>query len=97
MGQEALAVAEAHDGEIHLLFTDVVMPEMGGRDLSEHLRALRPGLRVLFSSGYTDSAVVHHGVIDADVAFLPKPYTAVTLTEKIREVLDAPRSMTFAP
>ena len=96
-GKEALAVAEAHDGEIHLLFTDVVMPEMGGRDLSEHLRALRPGLRVLFSSGYTDSAVVHHGVIDADVAFLPKPYTAVTLTEKIREVLDAPRSMTFAP
>lgn len=89
-GKEALDVALAHEGEIHLLFTDAVMPEMGGKELSERLCALRPGLRVLYSSGYTDTSIVLNGVIDADVAFLPKPYTAAALTDKVREVLDGP-------
>jgi two-component system, cell cycle sensor histidine kinase and response regulator CckA len=87
-GQEALAVAERHDGAIHLLVTDVVMPGMSGRQLANALCQVRPATRVLFMSGYTDEAVLRHGVIDASPAFLQKPFSPIGLARKVREVLD---------
>jgi CheY-like chemotaxis protein len=88
-GTEAVRLAEQHSGPVHLLITDVVMPEMGGRQLVEHLARLRPNLKVLYLSGYTDDAVVRHGILQADVAFLQKPFTMAALTNKVRHVLDA--------
>jgi two-component system cell cycle sensor histidine kinase/response regulator CckA len=88
-GREALLMSEAHRGPIHLMLTDVVMPKMSGRELSERLRPMRPDTRVLFMSGYTDDAIGHHGVLDEGIAFLQKPFTAENLSLKIREVLDA--------
>ena len=89
-GLEALRVAEAHQGLIDLLVTDVVMPQVGGRELAERLRAQRPQLKVLFTSGYTSDAIVHHGVLERNIEFLSKPFDAVTLGLRVREVLDAP-------
>ena len=90
-GAEALALAERNDGPIHLLLTDVVMPEMTGRELARRLTSLRPGLRVLYMSGYADEAVAQHGVLDPGTAFLQKPFTPEALAKKVRGVLDAPR------
>ena len=87
-GEDALARGLAHDGKIHLLFTDAVMPRLGGRVLSERFLERRPGARVLFTSGYDDDAVMQHGILAGKAAFLQKPYTAVRLLQKIREVLD---------
>ncbi|MBA4192720.1 MAG: hybrid sensor histidine kinase/response regulator [Planctomycetaceae bacterium] len=87
-GVEAIHVAEKHTGPIHLLVTDVVMPGMGGRDLSEAIRARLPEVRVLFMSGYTDDAVVRHGVVDATDAFLQKPFAPLALARKVRAILD---------
>jgi PAS domain S-box-containing protein len=92
-GAEALRVAAAHGGPLDLLITDVVMPQVGGRELAERLRAERPELRVLYMSGYTDSAIVRHGVLEEGIAFLQKPFTAPALARKAREVLDRPRRM----
>ena len=89
-GKEALAVAAQHEGPIHLLASDVVMPELGGRQLAERLRALRPEMKTLFLSGYTDDAVVRHGVMHETVHFLQKPFSPLGLARKVREVLDAP-------
>jgi FixJ family two-component response regulator len=83
-------VCEGHADDIHVLMTDVVMPGMSGRELGERLRALRPELRVLYMSGYTDDAVVLHGVLAEKMAFLQKPFTEQALARKLREVLDAP-------
>ncbi|HEY5277545.1 MAG TPA: PAS domain S-box protein, partial [Coriobacteriia bacterium] len=80
-------IAGSHPGPIHLLLTDVVMPGMRGPELAERLIRLRPDLRVLFMSGYTDDAITHHGMLDAGREFLQKPFTPLRLTQKIREVL----------
>ena len=72
-----------------LLLTDVVMPGISGKALADQLARSRPDLRVLFMSGYSDEAIVHHGVLDAGVAFLQKPFSPQALTQKVRQVLDA--------
>jgi PAS domain S-box-containing protein len=88
-GIEALNVAQKHVGEkIHLLLTDVVMPQMGGKELSDRVRAFRPGIKVLFTSGYTDQAIVQRGQLNLDFAFLEKPFSPSGLVRKVREVLD---------
>jgi|GEM_PF-1855575 len=86
-GEDALRVADAHDGEIALLVTDVIMPKMGGKELSRHLAERRPGIKVLFMSGYTDNAIVHHGELEEGAAFLQKPFSPESLAMKVREVL----------
>ncbi|TZG25226.1 response regulator [Sphingomonas montanisoli] len=86
-GSEAL-VALREQPQITMLFTDIVMPEMNGRKLADAALALRPDLRVLFTTGYTRNAVVHNGMLDAGVAFLPKPFTVSQLATKVREVMD---------
>jgi signal transduction histidine kinase/ActR/RegA family two-component response regulator len=94
-GAEALELAEQHEGEIHLLLTDVVMPGMSGRELAQRLLPLRPGIRLLFTSGYTEDAIVRHGVSGQETAFLPKPFAPASLAQKVREVLDSPASFQF--
>lgn len=87
-GVEAVQIVEQHSGQIDLLITDVVMPRMGGRELAERLASLSSAMKVLFLSGYTDDAVVRHGILEAEVAFLQKPFTPASLAEKVRAVLD---------
>jgi CheY-like chemotaxis protein len=89
-GDAALAIATAHDGPIHLLLTDVVMPGLSGRQVADQLKQLRPDTRVLYASGYTDDAVVRHGVLEAGIAYLQKPFTSGSLARKVRETLDRP-------
>jgi len=87
-GLDALQVAATWGQMIHLLLTDVIMPEMNGKALAEQLTALYPALKVLFISGYTDETISHHGVLEEGVAFLQKPFTPSRLAHKVREVLD---------
>jgi PAS domain S-box-containing protein len=87
-GADAVRMANAHAGPIEILVTDVVMPAMGGREVAEALRSKRSSLKVLYISGYTDDAVVRHGVIEAMDAFLQKPFTPLALARKVRAVLD---------
>jgi CheY-like chemotaxis protein len=87
-GDEALRIGREHVGPIHLLVTDVVMPQMGGRELADRLRAGRRETKVLYVSGYTDDAILHQGVSQTGTAFLPKPFTAAALAHKVRQVLD---------
>jgi two-component system cell cycle sensor histidine kinase/response regulator CckA len=98
-GEEALRLAAAHPEPIHLLLTDVVMPRMGGRMLAERLLAERPGLRVVYMSGYTDDAVVRQGVEHQQTTFLEKPFLPAELTRRIREMLDglSPADSSFVP
>ena len=90
-GGEALLIAERHAGPIHLLLTDVVMPTMNGAELARRLAPLRPEMDVLYVSGYTDEAIVHHGVLEPGMAFLQKPFSPDQIVRKVREVLDARR------
>jgi len=88
-GVEALHIAQAHAGEkIHLLLTDVVMPQMGGIELADQLKTCQPNVKILYTSGYTDDAIVHHGVLVPGTHFLQKPFSHKDLAQKVREVLD---------
>ena len=89
-GKDAFLLSGQHEGLIHLMVTDMVMPEMSGREVAERLKPLRPNMKVLFMSGFTDKAMVHHEELDPGMAFLQKPFTPQTLARKVREVLDAP-------
>ena len=86
--QDALEICKTFEGPIHLLFTDVVMPHMSGREVAEQVSAARPNTKVLYMSGYTDHAIAHHGVLNPGVPFLQKPFTPDLLAQKVREVLD---------
>lgn len=85
---EAIRIAQKHRGKIHLLVTDVVMPDMNGRELARRLRTLYPNLRCLFTSGYTANVIAHHGVLDKDVHFIQKPFSITSLAAKVREALE---------
>src|SRR5439155_16709390 len=87
---EALLIAERYPGEIHLLLTDVVMPRVNGRELAERLAGIRPHMRTLYMSGYTDDHMRRCGVKRASMALLQKPFTPLSLAARAREVLDAP-------
>jgi CheY-like chemotaxis protein len=88
-GEEALRICKAHCKEIDLAVVDVVMPEMNGPDLMRQLQPICPHIHVLYISGYTDEAMVHHGIADSGAAFLQKPFVPDQLARKVREVLDA--------
>jgi CheY-like chemotaxis protein len=90
-GDEALAIGERHDGPIHLLMTDVVMPHVGGHELAHRLATHRPDVRVLYMSGYTEDAIVRHRLNAADVTMLQKPFTPNSLARTVRDVLDGRR------
>jgi len=87
-GADAMGVAVSHRGPIHLMITDVVMPNMGGREVAIALAPLLRDMRVLYMSGYTDDAIVHHGILSPGSRFLQKPFRLDALLRKVREVLD---------
>ncbi len=95
-GREALRLARDHDGPIHLLLADVIMPGMGGREVSDRVAEIRPGVPTLYMSGYTDDAIVRHGVAVRDVDFIQKPFAPDALTRRVRAILDRTAARTAA-
>ncbi|MEW6720347.1 MAG: response regulator, partial [Thermodesulfobacteriota bacterium] len=89
-GKDALRICGEHQGEIHLLVTDMVMPGMSGRELAQEAARLRPDMKVLYMSGYADQSIGRHGVPDADFLLLQKPFTPGAVARKVREMLDSP-------
>jgi two-component system, cell cycle sensor histidine kinase and response regulator CckA len=87
-GLDAFLLAEKYEDLIHLLVTDVVMPKIGGRELADRIAEIRPEIKVLYMSGYTDNAIIHHGVLREGMEFIQKPFTVEGLARKVREVLD---------
>jgi len=87
-GDEALLIDETHDGHIHLILVDMVMPGMSGSELAKRLSSLRPETKILYMSGYTDNTIVHQGILARGVNYIQKPFTMEGLTRKVREVLD---------
>ena len=87
-GGEALLLCQGYQGPIHLMLTDVVMPQMSGRELAERLGPLRPEMKVIFMSGYTEDAIVLQNVLDSPMLFLQKPFSYLDLIHKVRSVLD---------
>jgi signal transduction histidine kinase len=87
-GEDALRVSQEHEGPIDLMITDVVMPKMGGKEAADRLRPLYPQMKVIYMSGYTDNAIVHHGVLAPGLNFIEKPFSPEGLAHKVREVLD---------
>jgi response regulator RpfG family c-di-GMP phosphodiesterase len=88
-GAVAMQIAVAHEGIIHLLLTDVIMPGMNGRELAQRISEIRPNVKTLYMSGYTENVIGHNGTLDAGVRLLQKPFTLRDLKSKVREVLDA--------
>src|SRR5262249_11978691 len=86
-GEDALQCSEEYAGPIHLLLTDVILPKMSGRELAERLQPVRPEMKILYMTGYTDDAVLRHGIETASVALISKPFGARELAAKVREVL----------
>ena len=89
-GEAALSIARAYPDQIHMLLTDAVMPRMNGRELAERVATMRPAIRVLFASGYTDDVSLLHGIRTDELSFLQKPFTARELLRRVRSVLDSP-------
>lgn len=87
-GEDALRISKEHEGPIQLMITDVVMPKMSGRETAERLQPLYPQMKVIYMSGYTDSAIAHHGVLAPGLNFIEKPFSPEGLARKVREVLD---------
>ena len=87
-GPQALQISQTHSGPIHLMLTDVIMPQTSVREFAQKMWKLRPHLKILFASGYSDDAIVHHGVLEEGTNFIQKPFTIAGLTRKVREVLD---------
>ena len=88
--QRALEMTDEHQGVIHLLLTDVIMPEMSGRELQQRLGVLRPGIRCLFMSGYTADVLASQGVLEGGIHFLQKPFSLETIAVRVREALSSP-------
>jgi DNA-binding NtrC family response regulator len=86
--EEALALAENEDRKIHLLLTDVVMPGMNGKTLEKKIKKLKPDIKILFMSGYTNSIIAERGVLEDDLGFIQKPFSFTTLARKVRRSLD---------
>ena len=92
---EALDIADEHAGTLHLLMTDVIMPEMNGGELAQRLMINHPAMKILFMSGYTSDIIGHHGVLDNDVNFIQKPFSMRDLAAKVRGILDKTKKGEF--